>query len=164
MAYQYQFINKLAQFGHCSYDLILTDDAGVMPELRLMKEFKAGEDSNLEEIGTAECLKATQAYQDEQTRQWVILQIQEAAGLVEGYIQSTDANLTTLSNVDAIINPVLGFYGLPAPSGLQPLLAKRLNDNVDTIIEAFKALPITDNTVPATNYFVQQVKQALGVN
>jgi len=162
--YQASFINKLAQFGYCSYDLVLTDSDGIMPELRLMKEFRAGEDSNLEEVGVAECVKATQAYQDEQTRQWVIQQIQEAAGLVSGYIQSTDANLTTLSNVDAIINPVLGFYGLPASSGLQPLLVARLNANTAAIIEAFKALPITEGTVPTTQYFVQQVKQAIGVS
>ena len=162
--YQASFINRLSQFGYTSYDLILTDDAGVMPEIRLMKEFKDGGDANLDAIGVDECSKATQTYQDEQTRQWVIQQIQEAAGLVEGYIQSTDANLTTLSNVDAIINPVLGFYGLPASSGLRPLLAKRLNANTATIIEAFKTLPITETSVATTEYFVQQVKQALGVN
>lgn len=163
MAYQYQFINKLEQFGYISYDLILTDDAGVMPSIRLMKEFKSGEDTDLDTIGATAISSSTQLYQDNQMRQWVVNQIQYAASLVANYIQSTNPDLNTLNNVDAIINPVLDFYGIPKSQGLQPLLLNRLTDNTNTIINAFNQLPITDNSVPATNYFVNQVKQALGI-
>ena len=161
--YQFSFINKLEQFSYVSYDLILTDDAGIMPDVRLSKEFKSGEASDLDAIGAEECVKAEQDYRDAQTRQWVIDQIQGASDLVNQYIQSANPDLTTLGNVDAIINPVLGFYGLPASVGLQPLLQKRLQDNTDAIIAAFKQLPITDATVPTTAYFVAAVKQALGI-
>jgi len=161
MAYNYQFINRLSQYGYTSYDLILTDDSGIMPDVRLMKEFKVGEDNDLDSIGATECNNATQAYNDNQTRQWVIKQIQDASGLVYDYINSSNPDLNVLNNVDNIINPVLNFYGIPTQEGLQPLLLTRLNNNINTILEAFNQLPITDNTIPATQYFVNQVQLAL---
>ena len=163
--YTFSFINRLSQFGRVSLDLILTDDAGVMPDVRLSKEFADGAETSdsLAEIGNAACAQALQDYQDAQTRIWVTGQIQYAASLVANYIQSANPDLNTLSNVDAIINPVMAFYGLPPSIGLQPLLQKRLTDNTDAIVGAFNQLPITDNTVPATEYFVEQVKKALGV-
>lgn len=162
--YNYQFINKLEQFGRVSYDLLLTDVAGIMPDVRLMKEFKSGEDNDLNSIGVIECDNATKQYNDSLTQQWVISQIQETANLVTTYIQSTTPDLNTLNNVQAIINPVLNFYGLPTLTGLQPVLTNQLNIDTTNIIEAFKQLPITDNTVATTEYFVDQVKKALGVN
>ena len=162
--YQSTFINRFPQFGRVGYDLVLTDDAGVMPDIRMGKEFKDGEDNNLDIIGTGACAKATQDYQDAQTRQWAVDQIQGAANLVNQYIQSTNPDLATLNNVDAIINPVLDFYGLPKSIGLQPLLQKRLQDNTNAIVDAFNQLPITNSTVPTTAYFVTAVKHALGIS
>ena len=162
--YQYQWLNYLEQFGYVSYDLLITDINHVMPDIRLMKEFKSGAETNLDAIGETECMNAYQVYQNTLTRQWAINQIQYASGLVANYIQSADPDLDTLMNVDAIINPVMQFYGLQPSIGLQPLLLNRLNNNTDEIIKAFNQLPITDNTVPATQYFVEQVKKALGCN
>jgi len=161
IGYTYEWLNRLEQFGFISMDLLLTDSNNVMPQIRLMKEFRSGEDTNLDQIGQQACLKAYRDYQDNLTRQWVIGQIQGASDMVAGYIQSANPDLNVLSNVDSIINPVLGFYGLPVSEGLRPLLLERLNSNVGQIIDAFNQLPINYNTVPATQYFVDMVKQAL---
>jgi len=162
MAYQYQFINKLEQFGYVSYDLVLTDDAGVMPDVRTIKEFKTVDAVDLDNIGSTEANNATKLYQDNITRQWVISQIQEASNFVNNYIQSAAPDLTTLNNVQAVINPVLNFYGLPALTGIQPILINQLNIDTNTIIKEFNQLPVTENTIPATQYFISMVKQALG--
>lgn len=38
--YQAQYINPLFQLGYIDYELILTDDAGVLPTVRMPKTFK----------------------------------------------------------------------------------------------------------------------------
>lgn len=39
MTYRYQFINRLDQFGQANYDAIYTDDAGILPQVRVNKTF-----------------------------------------------------------------------------------------------------------------------------
>ena len=48
MAYQITRINDLEQFGELNTTFILTDDAGIMPDIRIDKNFKVSE--NLEQI------------------------------------------------------------------------------------------------------------------
>lgn len=103
-------------------------------------------------------------WQDAQTRQWVIEQIRMAEAMVVQAIEAGEMNLNTLALLDNIINPVRQFYGLETEQGLKPLLTEKLTRNTDEIVAAFNSLPITEATVPATEYFVNQVKTALGVS
>lgn len=40
MAYQATLINRLCQFGTTEYDVLISDDAGIMPDMRLSAQIK----------------------------------------------------------------------------------------------------------------------------
>lgn len=46
MTYQYQFINRLDQFGQVSYDLILTDVEQILPDYRCTVAIDADSDTD----------------------------------------------------------------------------------------------------------------------
>lgn len=62
MAYNAAFINRLAQFGTVTYDLVLTDDAGIMPEVRSIVSVNEGDESRLPSIAQSNIDAATESY------------------------------------------------------------------------------------------------------
>lgn len=160
--YQGQAINILEQFGLINGEIILTDDALIMPEIREVFSIKNIEDLN--GLINEKIIFYTKQYNNKKTEEWVEQQIIETSNLIKETLLSGNINLNTLSTLEAITNPIRQFYDLDISNGLQGILLQKLEKDTNEILEAFNKKGVKENTIELTNYFVSQVKQALGVS
>lgn len=164
--YRASFINRLEQFGKVNYEIVLLDTEAVMVDIREPIILDKAQDRQeiLESLAEQKINFYTKIHLDQITRDWVIEKIKATQESIRQALLEGSIDLNTLTALESFINPIREFYGLPKEQGLAPLLNDKLDASTSEIIRAFSQLPINENTIPLTNYFVNQINQALGVS